>query len=96
MGISNRATGLNLLNYIRQKNVVDNITIQHIQRRNYNGLEIDSKHFNDVQSWICIFKYKYNGETFDYIDCAGSKKDASNLAIEQAHSHIFKIILKEI
>lgn len=96
MGVTRRATGINLLNHIRQKNVVDNITILHIQRREYDGLETDSKYFKDKQSWICIFKYQHNGETFDYIDCASSKKDASNLAIGQAYSHIFKILLKEI
>ena len=92
MGITRRATGVNLLNYIRQKNVVDNITIQHIQRRTYEGNEIDSKYFRDMQSWICIFKYQYDGKSFDYIDCAMSKKEATNFTLDKASNHLSKII----
>lgn len=92
MGVTRRSTGVNLLNYIRQKNVVENITIQHIQRREYDGLKIESKYFRDMQSWICIFKYQHNGETFDYIDCAMSKKEATNFTLDKASNHLSTII----
>ena len=43
MGISNRATGVNLLNHIRQKNLLDNLQTTYVQRCNYDGETILSK-----------------------------------------------------
>ena len=92
MGISNRATGVNLLNHIRQKNLLDNLQTTYVQRCNYDGETIDSPYFTDKQAWIFTFSYTYEGKQYSYTHCGRSKKEALNLVLEKASEHLSSII----
>ena len=92
MGISRRATGANLLNYLRQTNVLENLEIKYIQRCDYDGPEIDSPSFQDKLSWICLLSYQHNGQDVSFSQCAKTKRKASNLTLEVADSHLSNII----
>ena len=92
MGISNRATGVNLLNHIRQKNLLDNLQTTFIQRCNYDGEPINSPYFRDKQSWIFTFSYAYEGKQYSYTHCGRSKKEAATFTLEKTLEHLSTII----
>lgn len=92
MGVSKRTTGVNLLNHIRQKNLLNNLQTNYIQRCNYNGQSINSPHFSDKQSWIFTLSYDYQGNHYTYADCGTSKKTAVISTLEKASEHLSSII----
>ena len=92
MGLSNRATGVNLLNYIRQKNLLDNLQTTFIQRCNYNGEPINSPYFKENQSWIFTLSYDYQGNHYTYTHCGRNKKEATSFTLEKASEHLSTII----
>ena len=92
MGVSKRTTGVNLLNHIRQKNLLNNLQTTYVQRFDYNGDELDSPYFRDKQAWIFTFSYEHEGNHYTYTHCGRSKKEALNLALEKASEHLSSII----
>ena len=92
MGISKRATGVNLLNHIRQKNLLNNLQTTYVQRFDYNGKTIDSPYFTNKQAWIFTFSYQYQGNQYSYTHCGRSKKESLNLVLEKASEHLSSII----
>lgn len=92
MGISKRATGVNLLNHIIQKKLLDNLQTTYVQRGNYEGEPINSAYFRDKQSWIFTFSYVYQGNQYTYTYCGRSKKEATTFTLEKASEHLSSII----
>lgn len=92
MGVSKRATGVNLLNHIKQKNLLENLQTTYIQRCNYDGKEVDSPYFRDKQSWIFTISYVHQNKLYTYQSCGKSKKEALNISLEMASEHLSTII----
>lgn len=92
MGVSKRTTGVNLLNHIRQKNLLNNLQTTYVQRFDYNGDVLDSPYFRDKQAWIFTFSYDHQGNHYSYTHCGRSKRQALDLALEQAYEQLSTII----
>ena len=93
MGISKRCTGGNLLNYCILTNLLKDLEINYIQRKNYEGPEINNSQFhNNKESWIFEISWtNSNGKKEKFIDCGKTKREASNLAINLAEDSITKL-----